>query len=71
MTGCPQQYIALNPTDKDGDEIRCRWSTQAEAKNGHHAGGNFESLTLDGNCVVWYDGTKAKVYFGKNHFMNL
>ena len=64
MSGCPQQKIELNPSDKDGDEIKCRWSTKTESKDGFHAGGNFASLTLDEeNCIVWYDGTKEKVQF--------
>ena len=32
MTGCPDQSLALNPSDKDGDTVKCRWSTKNEAK---------------------------------------
>jgi len=58
MSGCPAQTIDLTPTDKDGDVIRCRWSTEFEARDSYHGSGNYGSLTLDEeNCIVTYDGT--------------
>ena len=65
MTGCPDQSLHLNPSDKDGDTIRCRWSTESEAKDGSHLNGNFESLNLDEEtCVVTYDGRKDTINGG-------
>lgn len=59
MSGCPAQTLYLNPSDKDGDKIRCRWSTKDEAKSAYHENGNFNSLILDEEeCFVTYDGTK-------------
>ena len=59
MSGCPTQTLYLNPSDKDGDKIRCRWSTKDEAKSAYHENGNFNSLILDEEeCFVTYDGTK-------------
>ena len=65
MKGCPDQSLHLNPSDKDGDQIRCRWSDSSEAKDGNHALGNFGSLSLDEeNCIVTYDGTKDSIRNG-------
>ena len=58
MTGCPNQSLALNPEDKDNDTIRCRWSTEAEAKSAYYFKGDYTSLSLDEEtCVLNYDGT--------------
>ena len=65
MTGCPAQTLALTPMDKDGDEVRCRWSTEAEAKSAHHGSGNYASLTLDEDtCVITYDGSVDTITAG-------
>jgi len=32
MAGCSSQTLALNPTDLDGDVIKCRWATADEGK---------------------------------------
>ena len=55
----------MNPSDKDGDRIRCRWSSIIEAKNGNHEVGNFESLSLDEEtCIITYDGRKDSITSG-------
>jgi hypothetical protein len=62
MTGCPDQSLYLNPSDKDGDRIKCRWSTKTEAKDGYHNGANFNSLFLDEDeCSITYDGRKERL----------
>ena len=61
MAGCPDQYIDLAPTDPDGDRIRCRWATLAEAEGALYSASAWPSLSLDAeNCVVHYDGTQDK-----------
>ena len=65
MTGCPNQALALNPEDKDGDRIRCRWSSEAESKSAYYFKGNYTSLSLDEEtCVLNYDGTIDTVTSG-------
>jgi len=59
MAGCPNQQIDLAPFDADGDNVRCRWATFAEAGGAYNEPGNWPSLSLDeANCIVKYDGTK-------------
>jgi len=56
MTGCVDQKLYLNPTDSDGDNIKCRWATEGEAEFLSRDKGRFDSLILDeDNCVVTYD----------------
>mgnify|MGYP000461023178 CR=1 FL=1 len=58
MAGCSGQMIDLNPQDADGDVVKCRWASTAEAEGAVHDPANFGSLTLDGdNCIVHYDGS--------------
>jgi hypothetical protein len=58
MAGCPNQQIDLAPFDADGDNVRCRWATFAEAGGAYNIPGNWPSLSLDeANCIVKYDGT--------------
>ena len=55
---CPGQFIALNPFDADGDKIKCRWATQAEADSAFYRPSYWPSLSIDeDNCIVHYDGT--------------
>ena len=57
VAGCPSQILELNPVDLDGDTIRCRWATSAEALGAWHERSNYNSLTLDEeNCIVIYNG---------------
>jgi len=65
MTGCPDQTLALTPADKDGDLVKCRWSTEDEAASAHHGSGNYASLTLDEDtCVITYDGSLDTITSG-------
>ncbi|CAG5107082.1 Oidioi.mRNA.OKI2018_I69.chr1.g3137.t1.cds [Oikopleura dioica] len=65
MTGCPNQSLDLNPEDKDDDRIKCRWSTEAEAKSANYFNGDYSSITLDEEtCVLNYDGTSDTTTFG-------
>ena len=65
MTGCPTQTLALTPFDKDGDLVKCRWSTEDEAKSAHHGSGNYASLSLDEDtCVITYDGSADTITTG-------
>ena len=65
MTGCPAQTLALTPADKDGDLIKCRWSTEEEAKSAHHGSGNYASFTLDEDtCIITYDGSMDTITSG-------
>ena len=58
MSGCPEQRAEIAPTDADGDEVRCRWATAAEAGGVAFDPSKHPSLSLDEeNCVVNYDGT--------------
>lgn len=58
MAGCPNQQIDLAPFDADGDKVKCRWATFAEAGGAYNEPGNWPSLSLDeANCIVKYDGT--------------
>ena len=48
----------MNPTDADGDTIKCRWATQWEADSAFYIQSVWPSLSLDqDNCIVHYDGT--------------
>jgi hypothetical protein len=56
MTGCTDQSLFLNPVDSDGDTIKCRWATMAEAGALARDNGDFDSLVLDADlCKVTYD----------------
>jgi len=58
MAGCNNQKIELQPSDADGDNVRCRWASQAEAGGAFNVPGAWPSLSLDAaNCIVHYDGT--------------
>ena len=58
MAGCPSQKIELQPTDADGDKVKCRWATSSEAGGAFNTPNYWPSLSLDGeNCIVHYDGT--------------
>lgn len=57
-SSCDGQFIALNPTDADGDKMKCRWATQAEADSAYYRSSSWPSLRIDeDNCVVHYNGT--------------
>ena len=58
MAGCSQQFIDLAPVDPDGDIVKCRWATEDEAGGAVLQPDKHPSLSLDENCVVWYDGTQ-------------
>ncbi|CAG5112057.1 Oidioi.mRNA.OKI2018_I69.chr2.g6313.t1.cds [Oikopleura dioica] len=56
MTGCTDQKLFLNPSDPDGDNVKCRWATIDEAEALSRDQGRFDSLILDEeNCIVTYD----------------
>lgn len=58
MAGCPAQTLVLNPSDLDGDKIKCRWGTSNEALGAWKSNHNFASITLDEDtCILTYDGT--------------
>jgi hypothetical protein len=58
MAGCNNQKIELQPTDADGDNVKCRWATSSESGGAFNTPGYWPSLTLDAeNCIVHYDGT--------------
>ena len=55
---CDGEFIALNPTDADGDIVKCRWATQAEALTPYYQQSLWPSLSVaQDNCVVHYNGT--------------
>ncbi|CAG5077297.1 Oidioi.mRNA.OKI2018_I69.PAR.g8676.t1.cds [Oikopleura dioica] len=56
MTGCENQVIELNPVDSDGDTVRCRWATSAEAADWPPpADKSFNSFELDEEkCTITY-----------------
>lgn len=57
-SACDGQFIALNPTDADGDVVKCRWATQLEASSAYYNPPYWPSLSIDqDNCVVHYNGT--------------
>ena len=57
-SACDGQFIALNPTDADGDVVKCRWATQSEASSAYYSQTLWPSLSIDqDNCVVHYNGT--------------
>lgn len=59
MAGCPDQTLELNPYDKDGDTIKCRWASSGEGLGAWKFNHNFGSITLDEDtCILTYDGTK-------------
>lgn len=59
MAGCGNQKIELQPSDADGDTVRCRWANAAEAGGAYTNPSYWPSLSLDSaNCIVHYDGTK-------------
>ena len=52
MAGCDGQKIDLNPFDKDGDDVRCRWAASTEAGGAYTDQDLYSSLTLDSdNCI--------------------
>ena len=52
MAGCDGQKIDLNPFDKDGDDVRCRWAASTEAGGAYTDQDLYSSLTLDtDNCI--------------------
>ena len=66
MAGCGQK-IELNPTDPDGDIVRCRWAKNyrpyigadevSEAGGLTYDTGTWASLALDhDNCILHYNG---------------
>ena len=58
MSTCDGQFIDLNPTDEDGDRMRCRWATAAEGDTAYYRQSVWPSLTLDEeNCIVHYTGS--------------
>ena len=64
MSGCDAQSVDLAPVDADGDKVKCRWATSAEA-GGVYNNGNWPSLTLDGdNCRVVYTGSRDSTNVG-------
>jgi len=59
MAGCAAQTLELNPYDKDGDTIKCRWADSDEGLGAYKYKHNFASITLDSDtCILTYDGTK-------------
>ena len=55
---CDGEFIALNPTDADGDIVKCKWATQSEASSAYYQQSLWPSLSIDqDNCVVHYNGT--------------
>lgn len=58
MSTCDGQFIDLNPTDPDGDRMKCRWATSLEGDTGFYRSTLWPSLSLDEeNCIVHYTGT--------------
>lgn len=54
LDGCGEQQLFLNPTDADGDTIRCRWSTVDEAGFMAHNDNLKQFLLDEENCSITY-----------------
>ena len=58
MSTCDGQFIDLNPTDPDGDRMKCRWADSVEGDTAYYRQSVWPSLTLDEeNCIVHYTGS--------------
>ena len=58
MSTCDGQFIDLNPTDPDGDRMKCRWADSTEGDTAYYRQSLWPSLTLDeDNCIVHYTGS--------------
>ena len=58
MATCDGQFIDLNPTDPDGDRMKCRWADSIEGDTAYYRQSLWPSLTLDEeNCIVHYTGS--------------
>lgn len=64
-TDCQNQYLDLSPIDAEGDKVKCRWATVAEAGESATDLTQWPSISLDeDSCTLFYDPTKDSTLVG-------